>query len=99
MEITITVALFVETGAMIEGYRQTQQADLGFTTAPLMTAALENPGGVPAGPVLEILTHLPGVASAAAATAMPYAGGGRAAQVATEAGGADAVTAQRSAIA
>jgi predicted permease len=98
VEIAITVALFVETGAMIDGYRLTQHADMGFASAPLMTAAIENRAGVPPGPVLDILSHLPGVASAAAATALPYAGGGRQEQVAADAGGANGVLASRSTI-
>jgi putative ABC transport system permease protein len=96
MEITITVALLVETGALVDGYRRTQHADMGFAPAPLMVATVETPGGVPAGPVLDILRHLPGVAAAAGATAVPYAGGGREEQVATDAGVTNAIAASRS---
>jgi putative ABC transport system permease protein len=98
LEITVTVALLVETGAMIDGYERTQTAAMGFATRPLMSAAVEHPRGVPADQVLDVLNGLPGVASAAAATSVPYSGTDRQARVGTDATGSNAVVAEQGAV-
>jgi predicted permease len=99
-EITITLALFVVTAAMIDAYRRVRAGELGFATRPLATASIENPAGVAIGPTLGALGTVPGVASVAAATAMPFrrTGAGGTARVAADAAGANAVAADRAAI-
>lgn len=99
-EITITVALFVVTAAMIDGYLRLRGAELGFAIQPLASASIENPGGVAIGPTLDALSHVPGVASVAAATAMPFrrSGIGGTTRIAADAAGANALAAERAAI-
>ena len=98
MEITVTVALLVETGAMIDGYLRARSAHLGYATAPLMSARLDNPSGVPVTGMLELVRHIPGVASAALSTTVPYVTIGPQQRVATDANGSNAVIAERAAI-
>jgi putative ABC transport system permease protein len=50
-------------------------SDVGFPTAFLMTARVENPGGVDVARVLDVLRAMPGVESAGAGTALPMAVG------------------------
>jgi putative ABC transport system permease protein len=76
MEITATIALLVETGGMINGYQRTLDADLGFDRRPLLGAQIENVGGIHLQATLDVVTRVPGVASAAAATSVPYMGSG-----------------------
>ena len=90
-EIVVTVALFVETAAMIDGYQRMRTGEMGFATRPLLVASVENPGGVAIGPTLDALRRLPGVAAVAAATAAPFAGSDRQERVASDAGGSNAV--------
>ena len=61
---------------------------------------IENPAGVRLGPTLEALGRVPGVASVAAATAMPFrrSGVGGTSRVAADAAGANAVVAERAQI-
>jgi len=96
-EITVTVALLVVTAAMIGGYQRVTSAEMGFATRPLINVSVENPSGVAIGPTLEALKQVPGVVAVAAATGMPFRGGGRAVPVAADAS-ATAVMAERSAI-
>ena len=98
LEITITVALLVETAAMIDGYLRARSALLGYATAPLMSARLDNTAGVPAADTLDLVTHIPGVASAALSTTVPYATIGPQQRVGTDANLSNAVTAERAAI-
>jgi predicted permease len=98
LEITITVALLVETAAMIDGYLRARSARLGYATAPLMSARLDNPSGVPATEMLELVRHIPGVASAALSTTVPYVTIGPQQRVATDVNGSNAVIAERAAI-
>jgi predicted permease len=95
LEITVTVALLVVTAAMIEGYQQARTADMGFPPRPLLTASVENHAGVTPRPVLDVLRALPGVASAAAATSLPFGRTGRQERAATDASGTHAVAASR----
>lgn len=92
-EIAVTVALLVETVALIQGYRRARAAELGFPTAPLLTARVENPSGVPVPRILELANGLPGVAAAAASTIVPFASAGTEARAAADANGLG-VTAQ-----
>ena len=98
LEITITVALLVETAALIDGYLRARSAQLGYATAPLMSALLDNTAGVPATDMLDLVTHIPGVASAALSTTVPYATIGPQQRVGTDANLSNAVTAERAAI-
>ena len=77
LEITVTIALLVQTASMVDGYLRTRRAELGYDTRPLLTAQVENPAGVPIADVTDVLKRLPGVASASGATSMPYAAGPR----------------------
>jgi putative ABC transport system permease protein len=98
LEITVTMALLVETGAMLDAYQRAMASSLGFVARPLMSARVENPGGVPTSLVLDVLRRLPGVASAAASTSVPYTAAGPAERVALDAGGSNAVAAERAAV-
>jgi predicted permease len=98
LEITVTVALLVETGAMVDSYRRAMAAQLGFRARPLMSARVENSGGVPTARILDVLNHLPGVAVAAASTSIPYTSAGPIERVAVDATGSNAVAAERTAV-
>jgi len=98
LEITVTTALLVVTGAMIDGYRRTRNADMGFDARPMLTAYVENPSGVPIGPILDAVGGMPGVVAASAATSAPYAGAARRVRVATDAAGSNAVAADQASI-
>jgi putative ABC transport system permease protein len=76
VEITVTIALLVELGGMINGYQRTIDADMGFDRRPLLSALVENSGGVRVAAVLEVAARQPGVAAAAAATGVPFMGAG-----------------------
>jgi putative ABC transport system permease protein len=97
-EITVTVALLVETTSMIDGYQRAANAQMGFATRPLLTARIENAAGVNTPQVLDALARLPGVAAAAGATTLPYAGGGPRVPVSADGSGSGAVLTERSAI-
>jgi putative ABC transport system permease protein len=71
-EIAVTVALLVETTAMIDGYRRAMAAQLGYATRPLLTARLDGVGRVAASEVLTRLGALPGVAAVGASTSVPF---------------------------
>lgn len=96
-EIAVTVALLVVTSALIEGYLRASRADMGFATAPLMTARVENPDGVAVARTVEAARSVPGAATAAAASSVPFAGGSPAQRIASRSGAAD-VVAERVAI-
>jgi predicted permease len=98
LEITVTVALLVETAALIDGYQRARTADMGFATRPLLTARVENASGVPTTRVLDTLNQLPGVAAAAASTRVPFAGARIQERVALDAAGTNTVVAERGAI-
>ena len=98
LEITVTVALLVETGAMVDSYRRAMASQLGFRARPLMSARVENAGGVPTARILDVLNHLPGVAVAAASTSIPYTTVGPIERVAGDATGSNAIAAERTAI-
>src|SRR5262249_49935431 len=60
VEITITIALLVETTAMIGGYQRAMTAEMGFERRPLLSAAVENTGGLAAAPLLDAVTRTTG---------------------------------------
>lgn len=75
-EITMTIALLVVSAAMIDGYFRVMRSDLGFATAPLMTARIENPAGIAIPRITEVLSAIPGVSGASASTSIPMTGSG-----------------------
>ena len=97
-EITVTVALLVETAAMIDGYLRSTRANMGYDTTRLLSARVENPAGVPADDVVRILDQMPGVAAAAAGTIVPYGASGERVRVSLDATGSNAVVTERGAI-
>ena len=68
MEIAVTVALLVVTATLLDGYRRSFTADVGYRTHPLLAMRVESGAGVPTARILDALKRLPGVASAAAST-------------------------------
>jgi predicted permease len=98
MEITVTIALLVETGGMIGGYQRAITAEMGFERRPLLSAQLENTSGIQIARMLDGVRQLPGVASAAAATSTPFRGSGASRRVATGAAGGSGVPADESSI-
>ena len=95
LEICVTVALMVVAAGQVDASRRMLAGDLGFRTAPLLTARVENPAGAPIATVLEAVRRVPGVASAAASTDVPMAVDGGAERVAGSADRASTVSAQR----
>jgi putative ABC transport system permease protein len=73
-EIAATVALLVVTGTMVDAYRRTMSADLGFPTRSLIGVGVENAKGVAVAQILDLMNGQPGVTSAAAATSAPMMG-------------------------
>jgi ABC-type antimicrobial peptide transport system permease subunit len=94
-EIVVTMALLVTATAMIDAYQRARRTDVGFSTRPLMALRVEDARGVGATHVLEVLDGLPGVASAAASTSIPMTTTGPRERMATDAAGANGVTAER----
>jgi predicted permease len=72
LEIAVTTALLVVTTTMLDGYRRNFTIDVGYRTEPLLMMRVENPGGVSALRVVDVLKQTPGIASAAASTSVPY---------------------------
>lgn len=86
-EIAVTVAMLVETCALVDGYRRWMGAPLGFDTQPLLTADVENAAGAPVARLLDAARGLPGIQSAAASTALPFGARGKKVRVAATRGG------------
>jgi hypothetical protein len=97
-EIVVTVALFVETAALIDGYRRTRNGEMGFATRPLMAALVENPDGIAIRSTLDAIRRLPGIAGVSAATAAPFAAAAARERVAADAGGSNAVLVERATV-
>jgi predicted permease len=98
LEITVTIALLVETGGMIGGYQRTVAGEMGFDRRPLMSARVENPGGLAPARLLDAVARIPGVASAAASTDVPFTQYAREQRVAADGAGTNAVIARSAAI-
>ena len=98
LEITVTIALLVEIGSMIGGYRRTIAAEMGFDRRPLLSARIENVGGIAPARLLEAVARVPGIAAAAASTGIPYTEYAPQRPVATDAAGSGAVKAESVAI-
>lgn len=98
LEIAVTIALLVVTSAMIDGYRRVLSADLGFAPQALIGASAQHRDGVNVDIVLGRLESVPGVASVAASTAVPYVSSGTAVRIASDARGSNGVSARQSAI-
>jgi predicted permease len=95
LEITVTIAMLVVTTAMIEGYLRTIHGQVGYSTTPLMTARVDTSQGVPTRQILDMLTHTPGIASAAASTSIPTRANGARVPVTARAAGSEPVVAER----
>ena len=76
VEISVTIALLVETGGMINGYQRSLAADMGFDRRPLLAAQVENPRGLHLAAMLDVVMRIPGVSAAAAASGVPFMGSG-----------------------
>ena len=98
VEIAVTVALLVVAATMIDGYRRSVNADLGFSPRHLIAVRVEHGSGVDVARVVDVLTAMPGIVNAAASTTVPYAEFGGLQRVAPERSGANTVTAERGAI-
>jgi len=96
--VAVTIALLVVTSAMMDGYRRVMSADAGFALRPLIGAGLRHRDGVNVDNVLARLERIPGVASVAASTAVPYVSSSTAVRAASDARGSNAVGARQSAI-
>ena len=75
LEISVTVGLMVVAAGQIDAARRVLTFNQGFPLAPLMTARVENPQGVEVARVLDLLASIPGIESASAGTAIPFAAG------------------------
>ena len=95
VEITVTIALLVELGGMINGYQRTMDADMGFDRRPLLGAQIENARGIHVAETLDVVRRVPGVASAAAATSVPFMGSGVSQRLHADGTAAADVTAER----
>jgi len=93
-EIAATVALLVVASTMVDAYRRTMSADLGFPTRSLIGIGVENLNGVDWAQVLDLLKAQPGVVNAAAATSAPFMGVPDLRSVALEEGAATVVPAE-----
>jgi predicted permease len=98
MEITVTIALLVETGSMIGGYRRTVAGEMGFERRPLLSARVENPAGVAPARLVDAIARIPGVASVAVSTSVPYTEYASQQPIATDAAGSNAVKAEQAAV-
>ena len=94
LEISVTVALMVVAAGQVDAARRMLTSDLGFPAASLMTARVENPGGVDVARVLDLIETIPGVDRVGAGTALPLAAGAASERVSTSPGSAT-VTAER----
>jgi putative ABC transport system permease protein len=92
LEVALTVALLVQTSALVDGYRRWMQGTMGYDAGSLVAARVENQAGVQVTRLLEIVRALPGVESAAASSVIPFGGRGTTVRVsATSTGEAIAV--------
>ena len=98
MEIAVTVALLVVTATLLDGYRRSFTADIGYRTHPLLAMRVESGAGVPTARILDALKRLPGVASAAASTTVPYLVSGPLQRVSADAVGSQTIRAERASV-
>jgi predicted permease len=98
LEITVTVALLVVTGAIISGYQRHTSAGMGYDPAPLVSARVESDGGVRVSEIVDHLKGLPGVAAVAASNAAPMGSGMTDGPVSTNAAGSNSIVSQRAII-
>ena len=98
LEVAVTIALLVVTSSMVDGYRRARSADLGFEPRPLIGATVQHRDGVNIDTMMARLDQLPGVASAAASTALPYGPIGTTVKAASDARGSNGLSARQSAI-
>lgn len=98
VEIAVTTALTVTTGAMLDSYERAHRADLGFDVGKLMSVRIENGAGVTTATLLAALRALPGVTAVAASTTIPYTLVAPVKPVAKNATGANAIPAEAGAV-
>ena len=98
LEITVTIALLVETSALVTGYFRARNAELGYSPHPLLTARVERSGGVALKDLLDAVTHVPGVAAAAASTSVPLGASGSTQRVSPDGSGSRFVLAEQALI-
>jgi putative ABC transport system permease protein len=98
LEVAVTIALLVVTSSMVDGYRRARSADLGFEPRPLIGATVQHRDGINIDTMMARLDQLPGVASAAASTALPYGPIGTTVKAASDARGSNGLSARQSAI-
>jgi putative ABC transport system permease protein len=98
LEVAVTIALLVVTSSMIDGYIRARSADLGFEPRPLIGATVHHRDGVNIDTIIARLEQLPGVASAAASTAIPYGPLGTNVKAASDARGSNGLSVRQSAI-
>jgi putative ABC transport system permease protein len=94
-EITVTIALLVVTGTMVDGYRRAVSEDLGFNVRPLLAAAVGAPHGVRIAEIQESLRGLPGVSDVAATTTAAMSRPALRLPVGPDSGGAHSMLAER----
>jgi predicted permease len=90
-EITVTIALLVVTGTIVDGYRRAVSEDLGYNVKPLLAAAVDAPKGVRIAQIQERLRGLPGVTSVGATTTPAMNRATRREQVAMDRGGSNSM--------
>jgi len=77
-EVAVAMVLLVGAGLMLRSFVQLQQRELGFVAENLLVVDVAPPGGTPLPSFYEGLIQrlgaLPGVASAAAGSSLPFAG-------------------------
>src|SRR5262249_3167269 len=71
-EIAVTCALLVVSGGMIDSYRRNFAPDVGYPPHPLVLMRIDNAAGLRATRIVDTLERIPGVASAAASTSIPF---------------------------
>jgi putative ABC transport system permease protein len=96
LEVAVTVALLVVTSSMLGGYGRALSGDLGFVPQPLLAAAVQRRDGVNIDQILARLERVPGVASVAASTTVPYGSLGADTAVATDVRGSNRVGTRQS---
>jgi putative ABC transport system permease protein len=98
LEVAVTVALLVVTSSMLHGYRRAVDAEMGFAPRPLAAVTVQNRSGLDIDAILSRIERLPGVASVAPTTALPYGGLGTQVTAATDARGSESTAVRQSSI-
>jgi putative ABC transport system permease protein len=94
LEISVTMALLILASIMLDGYRRALSTDQGFDRSRLVAARVDAADGIKTLEICRNLSDMPGVAGAAAATAVPLAGRGARQRCAADAAGSVGVDAE-----